>query len=225
MEAKHGEGSRGKLAFLTGVTPLQQALLYDYPDSIENLENFAIKHSLYSIEDLQAAPKGVQRKFLELESKPFWGGILTEWLVWTRTGKLLPSAPMFEKIQQGQVWRLFTPTVLHRDLLHILFNMGWLLLLGSQIEKRIKALRFLLLIVILGVFSNTAQYLMGGPYFLGFSGVVVGLAGFIWSRQKVAWEEGYPLQRSTAMFIFYFVMIMAAIGCLAFFLQIGRAHV
>lgn len=219
FEAEKLKSAKGRFALIEGITPLQKDLLFDYPKSIALLDAFANEHGLYSLEDLNTAPLSVQKQFQRMEIKPFWGGIVGQGLFLAHTGDLLPAAPMFEKIREGQVWRLFTPTLLHRDLLHILFNMGWLLLLGYQVEKRIKAFRTLILIVTLGIFSNIAQYLMGGPYFLGFSGVVVGLAGFIWSRQKVAPEEEYPLQRPTAMFIFYFVMVMALIGLLAFILQ------
>ena len=203
-----------------GLTPLQKSLLFDYPKSMELLDSFAEKHRIYSVEDLKVASPFVQKQFDLLEIQPIWGGVISQMLFWSHAQILLPSTPMFEKVKEGQVWRLFTPTVLHKDLLHILFNMGWLLLLGLQVEKRIRAMRMLLLVILLGVFSNIAQYLMGGAYFLGFSGVVVGLAGFIWSRQKKAPEEGYPLQRNTALFIFYFVMVMALIGFFAFLLQV-----
>ncbi len=219
IEAEKIKHSKGKFSLLTGITPLQKGLLFDYPKSIELLESFAERHGIFSVEDLQAAAPSIQKQFERLEIQPFWSGAFSQGLFWMHTRSFLPSAPMFEKIREGQVWRLFTPSLLHRDLLHLLFNMGWLLLLGLQIEKRIGGLRTVALIVLIGVFSNIAQYLMGGPYFLGFSGVVIGLAGFIWSRQKIKPNEEYPLQRSTALFIFYFVLVMALIGLLAFILQ------
>ena len=219
MEAQYIKHSKEKVALVTGITPLQKHLLFDYPKSMELLDSFAQRYNIYSVEDLTEAPPSLQKQFDRLEIQPIWGGVVSEALFWSKTKAFLPEAPMFEKIREGQVWRLFTPAVLHRDLLHILFNMGWILLLGLQIEKRIRAARILLLIILLGVFSNIAQYLMGGAYFLGASGVVVGLAGFIWSRQRRAPKELYPLQKSTALFIFYFVMVMALIGFIAFLLQ------
>src|SRR5690606_6121950 len=78
----------------------------------------------------------------------------------------------------------------------------------------------LTLIVIIGVISNIAQYIAGGAYFLGFSGVVVGLAGFIWIRQKKAPWEGYTMPRSTAMFLLFFVLAMFALELFSFLLQL-----
>ena len=77
-----------------------------------------------------------------------------------------------------------------------------------------------LLILILGVASNVAQYLMSGPYFLGFSGVIVGMAGFIWVRQKIAPWEGYPLPKATALFLLFFVLAMFGLELLTFILQL-----
>jgi GlpG protein len=60
---------------------------------------------------------------------------------------------------------------------------------------------------------------MSGPYFLGFSGIVVGMAGFIWVRQKIAPWEGYPLQRNTALFLLLFVLAMFGLEVVTFILQ------
>ncbi len=188
------------------ITPLQRVMLFDYPRAMSLLDQLAKEYDVHSMSELKAAPLDVQKKFYQISSMPIWAGIVNQALFH------LPSAPVFEKIREGQIWRLFTPSLLHRDLLHILFNMAWLGLLGFQIEARLKKEKMILLILLLGIFSNVAQYLTGGPYFLGFSGVITGLAGFIWSRQKVAPEEGYPLPKSTLRLIFYFVLSMVLLG-------------
>jgi GlpG protein len=97
--------------------------------------------------------------------------------------------------------------------------MAWLWLLGKQIEGRLGKGKMVLFILITGVLANTAQYLMGGPDFLGFSGVIVGMVGFIWMRQKCAPWEGYPLQRSTILFIMVFVGAMLLLEVLAMTLE------
>jgi GlpG protein len=131
-----------------------------------------------------------------------------------------PLAPLtFGKIAQGEVWRLETPAFLHGGVLHILFNMLWLWILGKQVEEKIGAIRYLLMILLLGVLSNTAQYLMSGFSFVGFSGIICGLAGYIWIRQRTAPWEGYALQRGTLGFLMVFVLGIAALQCLTFGLQ------
>lgn len=146
------------------------------------------------------------------ENGPFWRGGYT-WLLLKIKGAdtTLAEGPLFVKIGQGELWRLFSPAILHAELLHILFNMLWLWMLGRQIEQRIGTLRYIALTIILGVVTNTAQYLMSGPFFLGYSGIVLGLAGFIWAREKIAPWEGYPLQRSVILFLTIFVLAMFAL--------------
>ena len=199
-----------------GLIPIQQALFFDDPQSMQNLQGLIEK---YSISSIREQPASVQKKFQQALDAPLWKGA-TDLLAEKIEHKEIPKTPpLFEKIQQGEVWRIFSPSFLHRDFLHLLFNMAWLLILGRLIEVRIKMGKMILLILLLAAFSNTAQYLMSGPYFLGFSGVIAGLAGFIWSRQKKAPEEGYPLHRSTILFLFYLVLVLSGIGVVCFFLQ------
>ena len=135
----------------------------------------------------------------------------------------MDTPPLFGKICQGEIHRLVTPVFLHRGLMHLLFNMAWLLILGKQIEERIGKWRMTLFILIVAIFSNVAQYLMSGPFFLGFSGVVVGMAGFIWMRQRRAPWEGYPLPRSTTLFIAIFALAMFALELVSFGLELLSA--
>jgi GlpG protein len=97
------------------------------------------------------------------------------------------------EVRQGQVWRLLTPIFMHHDIPHILFNMLWLKDLGSLIEVRQGTFKLLLLVVVIGVGSNLGQDLVGGPFFLGMSGVLYGLFGFIWMRGKLDPASGLRL--------------------------------
>lgn len=100
-------------------------------------------------------------------------------------------------ILQGQVWRLLTPVFLHGDLMHIIFNMLWLQSLGSQIESKLGTPRFAAIVIFTGIFSNVAQFAVSGPRFLGMSGVVFGLFGFIWMRMVHDPSSAYQLGRGT----------------------------
>lgn len=92
--------------------------------------------------------------------------------------------PLFQKLRQGQLHRLITPVFLHGSILHILFNMIWLFVLMKQIEMKIGAIKTLFLSIAIGIVSNVIQYIVTGPFFVGASGIIVGLAAFIWIRQK-----------------------------------------
>jgi GlpG protein len=190
-------------------TPIQMALLYDAPPALEAIEAVLEKTK---IAPGQKIPPEVKQEIEVIESTPFWRGVYT-WVLLKIKGENagLAEGPLFMKIRQGEIWRLFSPAVLHSDILHILFNMLWLWMLGRQIEQRIGTFRYVLLTLILGIAANTTQYLMSGPFFLGYSGIVMGLAGFIWCREKIAPWEGYPLQRPVILFLILFVLAMFAL--------------
>lgn len=204
----------GSLAAEIGLTPLQKDLLFDYPSCYGVLEETMNKYPLKSFSEIQTQSPEVQQAYAAAEHCPAWKGFMA---IFLKEGSI--QAPMFEKLRKGEIWRIFTPTLLHRDFLHILFNMAWLLILGKMIEERAGKFRMIFLTLIVGIVSNFAQYLMGGPYFLGFSGVIVGMAGFIWMRQKLSPWEGYPLSQGTLLFLFLFVIAMVALEVISLSLQ------
>jgi len=133
---------------------------------------------------------------------------------------LIIGAPLFEKIREGELWRVITPCFLHSDIFHLLFNMIWLIVLGKQIEQRMKPLRYVLFILITGIVTNTAQYLMTGSDFLGISGVLCAMLSFIWVRQRKAAWEGYRMDRSTFAMMGAFIVMMFAIQVFYFFMEV-----
>ena len=193
------------------MTPIQEAFFFDLPPAIDEI-------SQVSGATLQ---KEIEAQEQALEKMTYWHGAY-DWFIDKFKGKSTKDdeGPLFYRIGEGEFWRLFTPVLLHGGFLHILFNMIWLWVLGIPIETRIGMFRTLLLTLIIGVGSNVFQYLMGGPFFLGYSGIVVGFAGFIWVREKTAPWEGYPLQRSTVLFLLLFVFGMFGIQFTSFMLQL-----
>jgi GlpG protein len=141
--------------------------------------------------------------------------ILVDYAGWEDLGrKLLMSSlvsnnPMVElqDILHGEVWRLFTPVLLHGSIPHILFNMFAFKDLGSVIEARFSSLRLLLMIVSIGVFSNLVQFVWAGPSFLGMSGVIYGLFGYIWMRARHDPTSGLfvPTRLVTMMLVWFFI--------------------
>ncbi|PCI78432.1 hypothetical protein COB21_00960 [Candidatus Aerophobetes bacterium] len=200
-----------------GFTPIFLALSYDVPPSIDQLIEFYNKNHIDSYAKLEKLTPVQEKEFKKVVAADHWKGIYTYFIGGKDAEKSL-SGPMFYKIRQGQVYRLISPCFMHGGLLHILFNMLWLAMLGSQIEKRIKIWKYLLLSLILGIISNTAQYLVSGPFFLGYSGIICGLAGFILSRQMVAPWEGYPISRSTFIFLGAYIVLMMVMSLISFFL-------
>lgn len=99
----------------------------------------------------------------------------------------------FEQIAGGQLWRLFTPALLHFSLLHLLFNLLWLYDLGGQIERVKGRLALVLLFLVGAALSCAAQNLVSGPNFGGMSGVNYALFGFVWMRQRFSPLDGLAL--------------------------------
>ena len=204
-------------ARVLGLTPLFVICSYDYPKTFDLLIRFFDTYLIEKPEDLENLSGAAKVEWEKIEETPSWDGFYEVALEWPQSKDNL-KAPMFQKIRQGQVWRLFTPCFLHGNFLHILFNMLWLWFLGRQVEERTKKWQYLTISLIVGVVSNTVQYLMSGPLFIGYSGIICGLAGYIWMRQKRAPWEGYPLQRATVVFLTVFVVGMLGLQIVSFIL-------
>ena len=115
-----------------------------------------------------------------------------------------------KEVLAGEVWRLFTPVMVHDGWVHFLFDMMCLLGLGSMIEGRESTGKLGLLVMVFAVGSNLGQYFIAGPFFCGMSGVVYGLLGYIWMRSKFDPGSGLFLHPSTvAMMLIWFFLCLA----------------
>ncbi len=196
------------------MSKMETSMLYDYPigfqKALKSLDNMGINYSGKVGEK--------EKQALDvLEKAPYWRG-LYEVAITYPDDKSALEQPLFEKIMQGEIWRVYTPALLHGGFLHILFNMLWLFLLGKQVEERVGAVRYIFMMILFAIVSSTCQYLMSGFLFMGYSGVIAGLAGFIWMRQKIAPWEGYPLQKGTIIFLVIFILAMLALQIVSFIL-------
>ena len=116
------------------------------------------------------------------------------------------------EIRGGEFWRLLTPAFVHTEPLHLIFNMLWLMTLGSMIEARLGLGLLGLLVIVIGVLSNLAQYYQMSPYFNGFSGVNYGLFGYIWVRGLRDPRSGLALSmQTTAMMVIWFFLCLAGV--------------
>lgn len=197
-------------------SPVKNELLYDFPLTYELVDKLVKLYGVEALNTPENLPSLGKKLFREMQIQPFWQGLYEK--IFNPTPPLF-NAPLFEKIRQGEIWRIFTPILLHGDLLHLLFNMLWLYVLGKQIEEKIGGFRYIFFILITAAFTNTLQYLMTGPNFIGFSGVLCAMIAFARTRQRVTPWEGYQMQRSTYAFILAFVFGMLAIQLLVFFLE------
>jgi GlpG protein len=131
------------------------------------------------------------------------------------------STGFLPEVRAGEVWRLFTPALIHFGPAHLLFNMLWLFQLGSMIESRQGHLHFALLMIGLALGSNVAQYTVdyatNGPPFGGMSGVIYGLFGYVWLRGKFDPASGLYIDRQNVilMIVWFFACWTGYIGRIA----------
>lgn len=105
----------------------------------------------------------------------------------------------------GDYWRLLTPIFIHANLMHIVFNLLWLVYFGSRIESAHGSTSLLALVVVCGVGSNIIQYKYSGiAAFGGMSGVVYGLMGYasVWNMLVPTRPLPVPLALVVAMLVF-----------------------
>ena len=134
-------------------------------------------------------------------------------------GSYIEWAPGLPEIRTGQIWRLITPIFIHFGAPHLIFNMLATLDLGSMVEARKGTLRFALLVLVIGVVSNLAQYSFempqlsslhfrrGAPNFGGISGVAFGLFGYIWMKSRFDPGSGFFLHRQAVMMMMVWFVI------------------
>lgn len=198
--------------------PIYKVLYFDYPHAYDLVDKLVDLYGVAKLETPSLLPAKGQYLLGEFLETSYWRGFYDMALKYWHQPQFgwHITAPLFEKIREGQVWRAISPAFLHSDIFHLFFNMIWLLVLGKQIEPRMGQGRFLLFILISGVISNTAQYLMGGANFIGYSGILCAMLAYIWVRQQRAPWEGYQVQKATMGLMALFILAMFAIQSFSF---------
>lgn len=107
----------------------------------------------------------------------------------------------------GEYWRLITPIFLHFSMLHILFNLLWIWVIGRRIEQLQGAMALIGLALFSGVTSNFAQFVDSGPLFGGMSGVVFAVLGYSW-----VWDRLHQPIFYTPPAVMGFMLFWLALG-------------
>ncbi|MBZ9560084.1 MULTISPECIES: rhomboid family intramembrane serine protease [unclassified Modicisalibacter] len=132
------------------------------------------------------------------------GDRVLAWLMITPVsvvGNAVHLGSLGETLASGQVWRLFTPVLLHFGWMHLIFNMLWLWYFGRQVESLNGARRLALVVVIGAVGSNLAQYATGTVLFGGMSGVDYALLGYVWLMSRRRPSSGFFVPQMLVVFM------------------------
>jgi membrane associated rhomboid family serine protease len=110
------------------------------------------------------------------------------------------------QIRRGQWWRLLTSVLPHLDVLHLIFNLWWLWIFGTTVERVFGHLNTILLFLLFAIGPNALQYAFsdGG---VGLSGIGYGLFGLLWilSRRDPRFAGAID-QRTINLFIGWFFL-------------------
>lgn len=113
----------------------------------------------------------------------------------------------------GEWWRLWSPSLMHFGVLHLVFNLLWLWVFGRQIEAIDGPWRFALVLLISGIAANLAQYAVGSVLFGGLSGIDFAVIGYVFMAARRRPGLGYQIQRSLMIFmLIYLVLCMTPLS-------------
>lgn len=117
------------------------------------------------------------------------------------------SSAALQLTEPTQLWRWFTPMLLHFSLTHLVFNLAWWLYLGRQFEQRLGLVMLLNVTLSVALVSNAAQYFMVNPNFGGLSGVVYGLFGYFWIAGRLNPAQGLYISPGLVGFMLLWLLL------------------
>jgi rhomboid protease GluP len=107
-------------------------------------------------------------------------------------------------IREGAYWGLITSAFVHMALWHLAFNMYWLWVLGSRMERAIGSARFLAFILTSAFISSAVQLAISDEAGIGASGVVYAIFGFMWvARQRYQTFNEVLNQQTIKLFVIW----------------------
>lgn len=117
------------------------------------------------------------------------------------------SSAVLMLTEPSQLWRWFTPALLHFSLTHLVFNLAWWGYLGQQLERRLGTLTLINITLSVAMISNAAQYFIVGADFGGLSGVVYGLFGYFWIAGLINPTQRLSISNGLAGFMLLWLLL------------------
>lgn len=132
-------------------------------------------------------------------------------------------------LKQGELWRILTPAFLHGGPIHLLFNMLSLASLGRLTERLEGIGRYALIVFLIAIGSHLLQGLMpmkwfGSPNFVGISGVIFGLLGYVGMKTTLRPDLGIQLPAQVYLMT-GLILFIGFSGTSAGFQMANLAHV
>jgi rhomboid protease GluP len=117
----------------------------------------------------------------------------------------LYGAKINEAIIAGEIWRLVTPIFLHVSIIHILFNMYFLYVIGPAMEHYYGATRYLLLYFLAGISGNVMSFYLSPNPSMGASTALFGLVAaqgvFIYRNRAFFGDRARGMLRNTLFLV------------------------
>lgn len=190
--------------------------------AVEKHEDYEFAHDFYRIKLGLRKPIQIDPEWVKIKSIPrgqvtygillFCVGLYI--LSYFPIGKTIYEFFMIDeaKILHGEIWRIFTPVLIHMSFLHILFNMLWFKDLGYAMEFSFGKNFLIKFIIVTALVSNLLQFATRGPSFGGMSGVLYAMLGFIWVHKNLNPKYEYSLPKSDIyLMIFWFFLCLSGV--------------
>jgi membrane associated rhomboid family serine protease len=127
-----------------------------------------------------------------------------------------------DRIRAGAYWGFLTSVFVHREIWHVGFNVYWLYLLGSRMERAIGSWRWLAFFIAASFISSGAEFAFADTTGIGASGVVYAIFGFMWvTRRRFDSFKAVLDARTSALFFIW--LAVCAIATMSKVWMVGNA--
>ncbi|MFP3014145.1 MAG: rhomboid family intramembrane serine protease [Arsenophonus sp.] len=144
--------------------------------------------------------------YLKKQSKPltiivlFLSIFVYIWILISGISTVMTYLAWPKSIKYTEYWKIFTPSLLHFSLTHILFNLMWWCYLGTKIERQLGTCKLFFIFIASATFTNWKQSLISNSNFGGLSGILFSLISYAWITSKSHPEKGIYISKKIIIF-------------------------
>jgi membrane associated rhomboid family serine protease len=130
-----------------------------------------------------------------------------------------------DKIRAGAVWGFITSIFVHQALWHVAFNVYWLYVLGSRMERAIGWWRWLAFCLGAAFVSSGAEFAVSDSTGIGASGVVYAIFGFMWMTRRRFLDFQKVMDSRTVLLFIVWLFVCIAMTVTKVWIVGNSAHV